>query len=193
MIVRAVAFDFDGVLVDSERAKRQAYDDVFALYPDHATALALLRGTYPSANRVEFFTRALAETFGRPDDVEMLERLMRQLSGAMVRRVTSCPAARHAARLWAAWPGATRDIVSLTPQDDLRGIVAARGYEIDREHVFGCPPFPKPAALRAIITRERIAPRALMVVGDQPSDADAARDVGAQFTMVEYRSTLVSA
>lgn len=179
--VRVVALDFDGVLVDSNEAKRLAYDDVFGAFPSDQPALARLRQTAPALNRVEFFTRALSEIWhGRPD-APTLEQCLSALGHAMVARVSACPEVAGSQRLWAQWPGATMAIVSLTPQADLRPIVERRGYVIAPELVFGCPPWSKVAALRALLERECATPHELLVVGDSRSDERAAVEVGARF------------
>ena len=183
-----VAFDFDGVLVDSEASKALAYADVFAGYADVAAALMRARLADPSANRVEFFTQALRSVLGKPDDERELVRLLAELSDAMVRRVSACRAVPAASALWQRWAGARRYIVSLTPQADLRRIVDARQLGIDASCVFGCPPWSKEQAFREIVSREKTSPDNLLVIGDSLSDADAARAVGAQFQMFDVRS-----
>jgi phosphoglycolate phosphatase-like HAD superfamily hydrolase len=182
---RAIALDFDGVFVDSLEAKRTAYLDVFDRYPAHCATLTRLRDADPAANRVVFLRRAVDEVFGTPGNEALYSELLADLSSAMTRRVSECPEIRGAQRLLAAlerWPVY---IVSLTPQDDLRAIVHARGLTPRCRDVYGCPPYSKPDALLAIVARERLpSPDTLLVVGDSASDVAAARAIGAPCVLI---------
>ena len=179
--VRVVALDFDGVLVDSVAAKNRAYVDAFERYPEVRRELLRLRLNEPHLNRVEFFDRAHETVWrgapGAPSRAEFLEAM----SDAMVDRVSACPSMEGADRLWRAWPNATMAIVSLTPESDLRRIVRRRGYPVAEHRVFGCPPWSKSRALREILHVEAIPPGAMLVVGDSPSDAVVAGEVGATY------------
>jgi phosphoglycolate phosphatase len=180
--IRAIAFDFDGVLVDSFGAKRAAYDDVFGRYPAHRPALAALRDADASANRVVFFRRVLAGVFGDPGDEGRFEELMSGLSAAMVARVSACPAGRGARALLDALAGTPVHVVSLTPQEDLERIIRARGWAPLVRGVFGAPPWEKADALRAIVAREGLRSGSeLLFVGDSASDEIAARQADVRF------------
>ncbi len=177
-----LALDFDGVIVDSEAAKRQAFDDVFELYPEHAPALRELRNTDLSANRVSFFNLCVQEVFGAETEPEArFTTLMSQLSDAMTRRVAACPAISGVAAFLDRHAHLPQYLVSLTPIDNLRAILEQRQLLGQFRGYFGRPPYSKEEAFRTIIESEAIPPESLLVIGDSLSDAESAAMVGAQF------------
>ncbi len=184
---RVVALDFDGVLVDSSEAKMAAYADVFAQYPEHAAALAMLRHDDWSLNRVQFFERAVPLVFGLSAEGHLVTRLVTALSDAMVARVGGCASMPGVEQLFAAIGGAPVYLVSKTPQDDLLRILDARRLQACFAGVFGCPPHSKADALRAIVTRERVAAIEVFFTGDDPTDAEAAAEAGVAFAFTSAR------
>jgi phosphoglycolate phosphatase len=183
-----VVFDFDGVLVDSNAVKRQAYFDIFASLGSRAEPAVreVLDGDV-DGDRFQMIRRMLT----RLDDEEVLvspaalETLVVQYAerynDICEEHAATCPEVRGAsaaiARLAETHP---LYISSATPEAPLRRIVERRGWSRFFRDVLGRPRS-KAENLRVIMEREGLAGADVMVVGDGRRDLDAARLVGARF------------
>ena len=180
--IRAIILDFDGVLVESNEAKTRAFKDLFALYPAYRDAMMDYHLANYSRPRMMKFEHYVYELMGRPGDAEMVQTVARQFSEFVVRRVVACPDVPGA---WAFLEGFSGHvplyISSVTPQDELRRIVHARGIGSFFVEVFGDPPYTKQDAIRAVLTREKLLPSEVIFVGDSASDYRAAVDAGLEF------------
>ena len=181
-IIRALVLDFDGLLVESNEAKTHAFEDLFALYLPYRDAMMDYHLANYSRPRMMKFEHYVYELLGRPGDVEMLQTMARQFSEFVVRRVVACPDVPGArAFLDEFWRQVPLYISSVTPQDELRKIVRARGIDSFFVEVFGDPPCKKQDAIRAVLSREKLLPSQVVFVGDSASDYHVAVDAGLEF------------
>ena len=180
--IQAIILDFDGVLVESNEEKTQAFEDLFALYPAYREAMMEHHLANYSSPRMMKFVHCVYELMGRPGDVEMVQTMARQFSEFVVRRVVACPDVPGArAFLDEFWRQVSLYISSVTPQDELRKIVRACGIDSFFVEVFGDPPCKKADAIRAVLACEKLLPSEVIFVGDSASDYRAAVDAGLEF------------
>jgi phosphoglycolate phosphatase-like HAD superfamily hydrolase len=184
-----VAFDFDGTLVDSNAAKRNAYFDVTGTIDPSGALVREVLADRAGADRHEVM-RALAEAAAgagrvRADRVNETAAELAAAYGALVEAAQAERPERPGASAALAVLGATRALYvnSATPEDSLRRAVHRRGWRERFRDVLGRPT-DKATHLRAILAREGLAPSALAMVGDQQGDLDAARAVGCAFVGV---------
>jgi phosphoglycolate phosphatase-like HAD superfamily hydrolase len=188
-----VVFDFDGVLVDSNAVKRQAYFDIFADLGARVTAVV---------------ERVLREDVDG-DRFDTIRRVLRHLdvtgpSGGgtattperLVQRYADCynEICEDYAATCAEVPGASEALVELgsryplyvvsaTPQSPLRRIVERRGWSSRFRDVLGRPGS-KREHLESIAEREGIRGDGVVMIGDGLRDLLAARAVGCHFVGV---------
>ena len=180
--IRAVILDFDGVLVESNEEKTHAFEDLFALYPAYRDSMMAHHLANYSCPRMIKFEHYVYELMGRPGDVEMVQTMARQFSEFVVRRVVACPDVPGArAFLDEFSPQVPLYVSSVTPQDELRKLVHARGIDSFFVEVFGDPPCKKADAIRAVLTREKLSPSEVVFVGDSASDYRAAVEAEVEF------------
>jgi phosphoglycolate phosphatase len=186
-----VVFDFDGVLVDSNAVKRQAYFDIFSPLGLRTvpTVEAVLDGDV-DGDRFQLIRRILVRL--REDDAHHLAGTLDSLVTQYAERyndvceehAATCPeipgASTALARLAVSHP---LYVSSATPEDPLRRIVERRGWSRFFRDVLGRPRS-KAENLRVIMKREGVDGGAVVVVGDGRRDLDAARMVGARFVGV---------
>lgn len=190
--IRCIAFDFDGTLVESNAIKRRAFFEVFDALPDaipngqpdEAPDAELGRGAViervlaenPEADRSGIVRRVRSALVARgarslPQPSALVDAYTRMCE----MRVVACPAV----------PGALdaleqlRDVYPLyvdssTPQVALVRIVERRGWSHFFRAVLGRPA-DKVENLRHLAKREKLAPHEILLVGDGPPDAVAAR------------------
>jgi len=188
--VRVVVFDFDGVLVDSNAVKRDAYFSIFARFGDTAQLVAAGLEDQPDGNRYQVIDRVLCRV--RSEGLLPVERppegWVEHLAAAY-----NAICEEHAATCLEV-PGATECLTGLvgrsalfvnsaTLQEPLRRVVRRRGWEPFFRGIYGAPTS-KANHLRHILAAEGVRPAEVLLVGDGRRDLVAAQEVGARFVGV---------
>ena len=179
--LRAVVFDFDGVIVESEGAKDAAFADLFGRWPDHRDAMLAFHREHRSLPR-RAKLEELAHRLGRSGDAPFLDGLSADLSELMLERVGACPLVRGAPELLRELSSRVHvAIASVTPLTDLIELVRRLGIAGSVDAVYGDPPTPKAEAVRTTIDAMGTGPGSVALVGDSPADQDVARVCGVRF------------
>lgn len=180
--VRAIVFDFDGMLVDSMGAKADAFCALYADQP--SSVLASIRdfhfshGGLPRSEKFEYFETKL---LGRPLDAARIEWLSERFGELVEPLVVSAPEIHGATRLLESLLGRLPLFVaSATPEAELHRIVEARGWARYFTAIYGSP-CAKEMILRKIGTRIGVRTVQLLFVGDSRGDLRAATIAGTQF------------
>ena len=183
-MIKCVAFDFDGTLVDSNHIKRQAFFDVVAHLPG---APELMGGVLAQApgDRFQIFER-FAAVWHRHTGSEAAAIDAAALTADYTKRCEDAIAAE------AEFPGATRALeaiaekglatalVSATPTTPLEALVRRKRWRDLFGHVIGGAT-DKAAALSELARRTRLPAAAILMVGDKQVDQDGARRCGCRF------------
>lgn len=167
-------FDFDGTLVETAAIKRTTFFEVF---PDrHAPAVEAALQLWPDASRHEVIPR-MVETANDPTLDP--DALVAAYGATVVERVRQAPAIQGAedALIRAAQQGVAC-VFSMSPHDELVAALHARGWAQWLSDVCGYPAH-KPDTLNGWITR--FDAKTTTVIGDGPSDAEAAHLNNARF------------
>lgn len=186
-VVRCIVFDFDGVLVDSNTIKRNAYFHIFVpLLTTRPVVEAILEAN-KNGDRYENIERILhgLVTSGslNTDDVlgELIESYAEQYNRICEESVATCREIAGAsacltqlARRYALY------VNSATPEGPLRRIVQRRGWQEHFRDVLGHPST-KANNLALILDREKVSGREVVFVGDSQQDLDAALHCGCRF------------
>lgn len=189
--MKALVYDFDGVLVDSNAIKDDSFVDVFREQaPEHFEALLKDHETARHTPETRF---------------ERMERLVRDivgLSGEELRKtadlwvneytikthnaVVACDYIDGAMSLIDAYQGKVPQYVaSATPEKQLQDIVHERGIYEKFEAVWGGPR-PKTDMFREVCERHGITdPTDLVFFGDSNSDWVAANEFGCTFIAID--------
>lgn len=177
----AVIFDFDGVILDSVPIKTEAFADLFAEYPDHLPAILDLHRRLGGISRYAKFTMIHADILGQPLSDERRAFLGRRFEEIVLRRVLDCPFIPGAREALGSLSGRVpMAVVSGTPQEELRDIVARRRLDDLFLEVLGSPTS-KPDHLRGLCARHGWRPDRAVFIGDAVSDFEAAQAVGMPF------------
>lgn len=182
----AVVFDCDGVLIESVELKTRAFGELFADHPEHIDAIVEHHQANLGISRYEKFDWIYRHLLGQPLGEVESQRLGERFSQIVRRGVRGCPEV----------PGATDTLRTLadravplfiasgTPQEELDGLIAARGWTELFARIYGSPAT-KADVLRGIAHSLATEAQRLVFVGDGASDFEAARATGAHFVLRE--------
>lgn len=179
--LRAVIFDFDGVILESADIKTEAFVDLFAAYPEHQGAIRGFHLDNIGISRFVKFEHIRRNILRLPYDEGVRAELGAEFTRLTKARILACPEVPGARALLAALKGRVlRIVASGTPEGELRDIVRERGMDGWFDEVWGTPRT-KSEIIRDVLARHGISPERAVMVGDGMSDYKAARETGTLF------------
>jgi phosphoglycolate phosphatase-like HAD superfamily hydrolase len=172
--IRAVIFDFDGVILDSNALKTEAFRHVFARFPDHAEAMMAYHHQHVSQSRYVKFQHLVEDRLGRTGDRAMVDQLAADYAAILRDAMDACPFVAGARELLEELSSVLPlYLASVTPEPELLRLLDVRGIRHHFREVYGCPPWTKPAAVAAI-SQALGGPQGLVLIGDSAGDQQAA-------------------
>lgn len=180
-MIRAIAFDFDGVIVESADIKTNAFREMFSDRPEHVDEIVEHHKANEGISRYHKFRhiheRILEEPYGEEIERELDERF----SGLVKDAIITAPFVRGTLGMLDELVRAIPlYIVSGTPDSELGEIVSARGLGGYFKALLGSS-VGKAERLREVLSAEGISAEELLFVGDALSDLEAARATGVRF------------
>jgi phosphoglycolate phosphatase-like HAD superfamily hydrolase len=179
-VIRALVFDFDGVILESADVKTDAFVE---LYAEHGSEVVGKVRTHHLANlgisRFKKFSWIAENVLGKPITEAESQQLGIRFSDLAFAKVLAAPFV-PGAELALRAISLPMFVASGTPHDELRMIVDRRGLAPRFREVHGSPA-EKPGILRDLLGRHALAPRDVLFVGDGMSDYKAAVEVGVEF------------
>ncbi len=172
--VKAVIFDFDGVILESADIKTVAFVEMFDHRPDLQPAILAHHLDNLGVSRYDKFAWIYKELLGEGFTDEIREQMGRDFSALVLQKILACPFV----------PGAYETLDSLvgemplfiasgTPQEELDLIVDQRGLRPYFKEVWGSPR-KKADIIQDILTRYELTSCEALMVGDGASDHKAA-------------------
>lgn len=179
---RALILDFDGVVLESNALKTQAFEAVFARFPEHRAEMMAYHHAHVSESRYDKFRYLATARLGRQTDDPIVDELAAAFSRDMRQRLETCPWVpgaqafiQHAARRLPVY------VASMTPQRELDDVIAGRGLARLFTAVYGCPPWTKARAIVQVLDTLSATPDELLFIGDSAGDQRVARATGIAF------------
>ena len=184
-MIGAVAFDFDGVLVDSNSGKRSAFFEIFEPLAGSAPEVEATLREYAELDRfgviATVLTRLEARGAGLPRSADLVGELAERYNDICEEHAAVCPEISGASRALQVFSDrCTSYVNSATPEDSLRRIVTRRGWDGFFADILGRPRTKVENLLR-VLDGARVRPDELLFVGDGPGDLAAALEVGCRF------------
>lgn len=183
MQLKAIVFDFDGTLVDSNACKHEAFFNLFPPAPAVRKVVKEVLAEMEPLSRHVIFPELLKRLqpvlpdIGPEQSAEYIERYRRQVvAGQQAAR--EMPGAGEALR--ALSERLPLYISTVTPQDDIEGLLKDRNWDSLFEGVFGYPN-DKVMVLQHVIQAEGAGPAGVIMVGDSAGDRAAADQAGCLF------------
>ena len=182
--VRAVIFDFDGVIVESNHVKTDAFDQIFSKYPKYTDRMLSFHRKFQSKPRMEKFSHFAGELMGLTGEAYEAERqqMGKSFSKLVKEKVINCPEVFGATALLHEFKKKIPLFVSShTPEEELREIIRARNLFDFFSGIFGNPPTPKKDAIKRVLEEKKLHPKEVVFIGDAFTDYEAAVACGLNY------------
>lgn len=182
MSVRCLVFDCDGVLLDSVPVKTRAFARLAEPFGAEARDRFVMYHTvHGGVSRSLKFAWFFREILGReitPEESARWGELFAKYALDEVRRCVMIPGARQSLEKW-------RGILPMyvcsgAPQDELRLVLRERDLEGYFKGIYGYPPT-KEKILASIVKLTGLPSDEILMIGDAPTDRDAAEYAGTLF------------
>jgi len=180
-MIKAIIFDFDGVILESVDIKTRAFKIMFSDKKEHLDNIIKLHVENGGMSRYEKFKIIYRDFLKEPLSNETLDQLGQKFSDIVYDEVVKCPFVNGAKELLDKYLGKyPMFIVSGTPEGEIRSIVEKRGLSRYFKEVFGAPANKKDLIVR-ILDKYSYSSNELVFVGDSMNDYNAAKEAGIKF------------
>ena len=180
-MTRVVAFDFDGVILESAEIKTTAFRRLFEDWPDDVDRIVQYHLDNAGVSRFEKFRVIYREMLGLPLSGDEERELGERFSALVLEEVLTCPFVDGARELLARrCDELPLFVASGTPEEELRHIVERRGLTPHFTGVYGTPA-KKAEILARIASEQAVEPGEILFVGDAMTDLEGARGAGTRF------------
>lgn len=190
-MIRCVAFDFDGTLVESNAIKRQSFFDVVSEADPDGELVAHVLDVVRPGDRFDVL-RVVAERLheragfpAEPGVEELSRRWVDAYTARCEEAISQCPEipGATAALEWLGERGLPCYVNSATPEEPLRRVLALRSIARQIRLCLGRPA-DKVENLATICADAGAGPEELLFVGDGEDDRSAALEFGCPFAAV---------
>jgi phosphoglycolate phosphatase-like HAD superfamily hydrolase len=183
-MIRAIAFDFDGVLAESVDVKTCAYVSLFEEYgQDVVSKIVDYHMRNGGVSRFVKLRVIYDKILKKPLSEDKFKSLSEQFSSIVVDEVVAAP-----------WVPGAKDflirnqgrynffVISGTPENELKGIIRRRGMSHFFNSVRGAPK-DKVSLLKEVMVTYNLKPEEVVFIGDAETDWCAARETDVPFIL----------
>jgi len=181
-MIKAIFFDFDGVIVESVDIKTEAFARLFV--PEGEETVKRVVDYHlghmgeSRFDKIRYIYKEILRKELTDDDFAML---CKRFEALVFEAVVNAPSVNGAEEFFkGSFSKYMCFIVSATPQSEIVEIVRRRGLEGKFNAIFGAP-LPKSDAVRQALLENNIASGDAVYIGDAMSDYKAAKDNGVYF------------
>ncbi|KJR40901.1 haloacid dehalogenase-like hydrolase [Candidatus Magnetoovum chiemensis] len=181
--MKAIIFDFDGVLVESAKIKTDAFRKLFSKCTEHVDEIVNYHMKNMGISRYVKFRYFYENILKQPYSTIEGEALSREFSSLVLDGIEKAPLVTGTeAFLEFAADKYLLFIASGTPQEELEHIVSHKKLKKYFTEIKGSP-LTKPQIIDIIITKYSVSKNETLFVGDAESDLNAARNTGIHFIL----------
>lgn len=181
MGIKAIIFDFDGVICESVGAKTDAFKKLFEHYPDHLEEIIKVHMDYGGTSRFKKFEIIFRDILKKELTDEESERLGKDFTKYCYDEVVKCPYVKGAREfLEAHYQKLLLFVVSGTPEEELISIAQDRNLKHFFKGIYGSPRS-KYELISLILNENQVAADEAVFVGDSINDLEGAQKAGIEF------------
>ena len=187
-MIKAIIFDFDGVIAESIQVKTDAFSELYSPYGndvvEKVVSYHLANGGVSRYEKIKYFHESFLKRL--ITKVEIRE-LANQFSELVIDKVISAPSLPGVIDyIHTCHEKYTMFISTGTPTDEINQILKSRGISNYFTDIFGSPQ-KKGDHIKKIISKFKIRPDELLFYGDSDTDHDAAEDANINFVLIKNR------
>lgn len=181
-MIKAIVFDFDGVILESTYIKTEAFADVVKDYPkEQADAFVSYHMAHMGISRHVKFRYFIEEILKQAYTDEAEKVLADKFENIVFKRVMECPFVPGAREfLERNYQKYDMYVASGTPEEELQKIVTGRKLEAFFKMVYGTP-MKKEEIVQSICREYGYGKSEMIFVGDAVTDKKAAEYTGLKF------------
>lgn len=180
-MIKAIIFDFDGVLVESAPIKTGAFRILFSKWPDKVDEIISYHISNMGISRYVKFKHFYENILGEPYSDEIGEELGKQFSEVVLEEIKKAPLVNGTKKfLDENFHDYLLFIASGTPQEELNNIVSFKWLSQYFKGIFGTP-LTKTEIIKNILRNYNLNNKEVVFVGDAESDKIAAKNSGINF------------
>lgn len=174
-MLKGIIFDFDGVILESIEVKTRAFAELFSDYPQQINEIVNFHLANGGMNRFDKFEHIYHNILHRPLESAERQRLGDRFAELVFDKVCKAPFVAGAQEFLSKYyKKLSLFVVSATPQNELRAIIAARKMQLYFTDVLGAPAS-KTDNIRKIMHDNKLQAEELLFVGDAQADYEGAR------------------
>ena len=180
-MLKAIALDFDGVILESVDLKTQAFIELFQDYPEHLDAIVKLHLEQGGLSRFEKFKIIYRDYLQQPLHDKKLQTLGQKFSEIVYRKIHNCPFVIGAYEFLQFQSQQYQlFIVSGTPEKELQDIVKKRELGGFFTEVLGSPKS-KTEIIKYILLKYDLKSSEIIAIGDSINDLEGAYNNNVSF------------
>jgi len=182
-MIKAIIFDFDGVIIESAQLKTEAFRKLFSQWPDKVEETVSYHLKNMGVSRYVKIQHFYENILKKPYTEEIGSELGRQFSDIVLDEVKKAPFVKGTLNfLENKHQEYMFFIASGTPESELNEIINYRDIKKYFKEIFGTPAT-KTGIIKQIMRRYSLREMEVIFVGDAESDQNAARAAGIPFIL----------
>ena len=191
-MIKAIFFDYDGVIVESVDVKTKAFGELFEEYGQEVSEKVV---SYHLANtgvsRYDKFRYIFREILRQELSEMKFQELCERFSDLVKDNVISSPYVKGAREfLETESSNYCCYVTSATPEKELEEIIRERKESAFFKCIYGAPT-EKKAAIKKVLSKEKLIPTQALYIGDAMSDYAAAKSNSVKFVARVYRKDVI--
>lgn len=179
--IKAIAFDFDGVIIESVDIKTEAFKELFFEYPTYLDKIIQYHLENGGISRYLKFKFIHEEIIKKPYNTAIGDELNAKFKNSIFSKICTCPFVEGVIEFLDKYHKKyPLYVISGTPDNEIEEIVQRRGLSDYFVDVFGSSQT-KSKLLNTVIEKEKIQANNLLFIGDALSDYFAGLTPGVFF------------
>lgn len=182
-MIKAIVFDFDGVILESAHIKTDAFRDVFSKWPEIVDQAVDYHLRNSGVTRYKKFEYVYNELLNQTYSDSIGQELSDEFSASCFEKIKAAPLVEGVCEF-------LRDnnqkfdmfVASASPDEELKQTIEVKQLSKYFKGVFGHPKLKKDTILD-VLKKYQLEKSEVVFVGDGESDLKAARDTGIQFIL----------
>ena len=192
-MIKAIFWDFDGVIADSVNVKTDAFYELYLPYgKDVAEKVKEYHLANGGVSRFKKFEYWQTELLGNPAPVpqSVIDDLASRFSALVMNKVINAPYIKGAYETLVKYNSLVSNyIISGTPEEEMKDIIKGRGLSPYFKDVLGSPESKEDLTTK-LIAREGYDSREVIFIGDAPSDLHAAERNNTWFILRKHEDNM---